>query len=105
MNFAAFEGEIHAVERLDARELDFDAPHGEDNVSIQSSSSLRLKFIDFAIQEPEAAGEQTVRQGAPPDAKGRIKESKGKIKKEADGRNSHPLKGLIHQSVNGQQIS
>jgi hypothetical protein len=33
------------------------------------------------------------------------KNQKGKIKKEADGRSSHPLKGLIHQSVNGQRIS
>ena len=105
MHFAAAEGEIHAVERLDARELNFNALHGEDNVSIQSSSSLRLEFIDFAIQEPEAAGEQAVRQGAPPDAKGRIKESKGKSRKKRMGASSHPLKGLIRQSVNGQRIS
>ena len=41
VHLAAPEREIHAVERLDARELDFNAFHGQDHVSIQCSSSLR----------------------------------------------------------------
>ena len=77
MDFSAAEGEIHAVERLDARELDFNASHGEDNVSIQSSSSLRLEIVEwFAIQEPETASEEAVRQGAPPDAKANEKKKR-----------------------------
>jgi hypothetical protein len=106
MHFAAAEGEIHAVKRLDARELDFNALHGEDNVSIQSSSSLRLEFVKrFAYQEPERQVKRRCAKALRLTQKEESRNQRGKIKKEADGRNSHPLKGLIHQSVNGQQIS